>query len=178
MYGPLMANHLAMKAWSNTYRGALGTYLYDTYGWRIFSLNFSEDFANMFKGLRVDSGDDFEQLDLITGKYRSLNIDPRSKQVVFSNGLDTQRAIAIQRYAESRCQPSFGIGTHFTNDFPGLRPMNIVIKLTSVKITESWPFYSDTCKLSEDKGKYSGDPATVALFRELLHLDGSDAGQL
>ncbi len=49
--------------------------------------------------------------------------------------------------------------------------MNIVIKLTSVKITESWPFYSDTCKLSEDRGKYSGDPATVALFRELLHLD-------
>lgn len=177
MYGPLMANHLAMKAWSNTYRGALGTYLYDTYGWRIFSLNFSEDFANMFKGLRVDSGDDFEQLDLITDKYKSLHIDPRSKQVVFSNGLDTQRAIAIQRYAESRCQPSFGIGTHFTNDFPGLRPMNIVIKLTSVKITESWPFYSDTCKLSEDRGKYSGDPATVALFRELLHLDKGDEGQ-
>ena len=59
MYGPQMANHLAMKTWSDTYRGALGTFLYDTYGWRIFSLNFSEDFANMFKGLRVDSGDNY-----------------------------------------------------------------------------------------------------------------------
>lgn len=171
MYGPQMANNLAMNVWRHTFRGALGTFLYDTYGWRIFSLNFSEDYANMFKGLRVDSGDNMEQLDLITEKYRSLNIDPSTKQVVFSNGLDVDEAIAIQRYAEGRCKPSFGIGTHFTNDFPGVHPMNIVIKLVAAKITESWPFFCGTCKLSEDKGKYSGDPSVVARFREALHLD-------
>lgn len=170
MYGPQMANYLAMKTWSSTYRGALGTFLYDTYGWRIFSLNFSEDYANMFKGLRVDSGDNFEQLDLIVEKYKSLNIDPLTKQIVFSNGLDVDKAIEIQRYAERKCLPSFGIGTHFTNDFDGVRPMNIVIKLTAVKITESWPFYCDTCKLSEDHGKYSGDAATVTRFLDILHL--------
>lgn len=170
MYGPLMANNLAMVTWSKTYRGALGTFLYDTYGWRIFSLNFSEDYANMFKGLRVDSGDNYEELDLIVEKYRSLGIDPRSKQVVFSNALDVDRAIEIQRYAKDKCQPSFGIGTHFTNDFPEIKPMNIVIKLVAVKITESWPFYSSTCKLSEDKGKYTGDSATVRRFMETLHL--------
>ena len=170
MYGPLMANYLAMKTWANTYRGALGTFLYDTYGWRIFSLNFSEDYANMFKGLRVDSGDNFGQLDMIVEKYRSLNIDPRGKQIVFSNGLNVDKAIEIQKYAEGQCIPSFGIGTHFTNDFEGVRPMNIVIKLIAVKITESWPFYSDTCKLSEDHGKYTGDKATVARFLETLHL--------
>lgn len=171
MYGPQMANHLAMKVWSNTYRGALGTFLYDTYGWRIFSLNFSEDYANMFKGLRVDSGDNHEQLDLICEKYRSLNIEPRTKQVIFSNGLNTDEAIELQEYAKDKCIPSFGIGTHFTNDFPGIRPMNIVIKLLAVKITESWPFFCDTCKLSEDHGKYSGDIETVKRFREALHLE-------
>lgn len=171
MYGPQMSNHIAMRAWSNTFRGALGTFLYDTYGWEIFSLNFSEDFANMFKGLRVDSGDNFEQLDLIVGKYRSLNIDPASKQVVFSNALNIDKAIAIQRYAAGKCLPSFGIGTHFTNDIAGVRPMNIVIKLSDVKITESWPFYCPTCKLSEDKGKYSGDPEIVKIFMRLLHID-------
>ncbi len=171
MYGPQMANHLAMKVWSNTYRGALGTFLYDTYGWQIFSLNFSEDYANMFKGLRVDSGDNYEQLNLITEKYRSLNIDPRTKQVIFSNGLNVDEAIDIQQYACDKCIPSFGIGTHFTNDFPGVKPMNIVIKLLAVKITESWPFFCDTCKLSEDHGKYSGDVATVKRFREALHLE-------
>lgn len=170
MYGPLMANHIAMSVWARTYRGALGTYLYDTYGWRIFSLNFSEDYANMFKGLRVDSGDNFTELDLIVEKYRSLGIDPATKQVVFSNALNVDRAIEIQRYATGRCIPSFGIGTHFTNDFPGVKPMNIVIKLISVKITESWPFYSPTCKLSEDRGKYTGDEATVRRFMETLQL--------
>ncbi len=171
MYGPLMANHIAMSKWSGTYRGALGTFLYDTYCWRIFSLNFSEDFANMFKGLRVDSGDNFEQLDKITAKYEKLNIDPATKQVVFSNALNVDKAIEIQNYATGRCLPSFGIGTHFTNDFPGVRPMNIVIKLVAVKITESWQFYSNTCKLSEDHGKWSGDEDTVKIFRKLLHLD-------
>ncbi len=171
MYGPLMANYLAMKTWSSTYRGALGTFLYDTYGWRIFSLNFSEDYANMFKGLRVDSGDNFEQLDLIVNKYRSLNIDPRTKQVVFSNGLNVDKAIEIQKKAEGKCLPSYGIGTHFTNDFAEVKPMNIVVKLIEVKITESWPFYSSTCKLSEDHGKYTGDPATVKRFIETLHLE-------
>ena len=170
MYGPQMANHLAMKTWASTYRGALGTFLYDTYGWRIFSLNFSEDFANMFKGLRVDSGDNYWQLDLIVEKYRSLNIDPRSKQIVFSNALDVDKAIRLQEYARGKCMPSFGIGTHFTNDFAGVRPMNIVIKLVAVKITETWPFYCSTCKLSEDEGKYSGDEATVNRFMEILHL--------
>ncbi len=170
MYGPLMANHIAMSVWSRTYRGALGTFLYDTYGWRIFSLNFSEDYANMFKGLRVDSGDNFHELDMIVEKYRSLGIDPATKQVVFSNALNVDRAIEIQRYATGKCIPSFGIGTHFTNDFPGVKPMNIVIKLISVKITESWPFYSPTCKLSEDRGKYTGDEATVRRFMETLQL--------
>lgn len=171
MYGPQMANHIAMKTWASTYRGALGTFLYDTYGWRIFSLNFSEDYANMFKGLRVDSGDNYRELDLITEKYRSLKIDPRTKQIVFSNGLDVDSAIELQKYAQDKCMPSFGIGTHFTNDFDGVSPMNIVIKLIAVKITESWPFYCQTCKLSEEPGKYSGDKATVKRFLETLHLD-------
>ncbi len=170
MYGPQMANHLAMETWAKTYRGALGTFLYDTYGWRIFSLNFSEDYANMFKGLRVDSGDNYQQLDLIVNKYKSLNIDPHSKQVIFSNGLNVDEAINLQHYASGKCLPSFGIGTHFTNDFPGIKPRNIVIKLLAVKITESWPFYCQTCKLSEDHGKYTGDPATVRRFLETLHL--------
>ena len=108
--------------------------------------------------------------DLIVEKYRSLNIDPATKQIVFSNGLNVDEAIRINRYASGKCLPSFGIGTHFTNDFPEIKPMNIVIKLLAVKITESWPFYCDTCKLSEDKGKYTGDNATVRRFMEALHL--------
>lgn len=170
MYGPQMANNIAMNAWRNTFRGALGTYLYDSFGWDIFSMNFSEDFANLFKGLRVDSGDNYEQLQKIVTKYKSLGIDSRSKQVIFSNALDTDRAIEIQQYAKDLCQPSFGIGTHFTNDFEGIKPMNIVIKLVAAKITESWRFYNDTCKLSEDKGKHTGKPEVIQRFMDAIHF--------
>lgn len=169
MYGPQMANHIAMNRWRNTFRGALGTYLYDSFGWDIFSRNFSEDFANQFKGLRVDSGNNFEQLHKIVKKYKSLGIDPRTKQIIFSNALDTDRAIEIQQYAQKLCQPSFGIGTHFTNDFDGVEPMNIVIKLVAAKITESWDFYNDTCKISEDKGKHTGKPEVIKRFMEAIH---------
>jgi len=170
MYGPLMANNLAMNAWRNTFKGALGTFLYDSYGWHIFSLNFSEDYANLFKGLRIDSGDNKEQLALIVDKYKSLGIDPKSKQIIFSNALDTDRAIEINRYARQYCQPSFGIGTHFTNDFDGVKPLNIVIKLVAAKITESWDFYCDTCKISEDKGKHTGKPEVIKRFMETLNI--------
>ena len=170
MYGPQMANNIAMNLWRNTFRGALGTFLYDSFGWKIFSLNFSEDFANLFKGLRVDSGDNYEQLMRIVDKYRSLGIDPKTKQVIFSNALDVDSAIEIQKYAVEYCQPSFGIGTHFTNDFDGVKPMNIVIKLIAAKITESWDFYNDTCKLSEDTGKHTGRPEVVRRFMEALNF--------
>ena len=171
MYGPQMANYMAMKIWAFTYRGSLGTFLYDTFGWRIFSLNFSEDYANMFRGLRVDSGDNREELERIIAKYKSLGIDPATKQVVFSNALNVDEALAIQSFAQGKCKPSYGIGTHFTNDFPGVRPLNIVIKLLAAKITESWPFFNETCKLSENPSKSMGDPAVIRRFREALHLD-------
>ena len=171
MYGPQMANHIAMNSWRHTFRGGLGTYLYDSFGWDIFSVNFSEDFANQFKGLRIDSGDNYEQLMKIVDKYRSLDIDSRTKQVIFSNALDTDSAIAVQQYAKDYCQPSFGIGTHFTNDFDDVKPMNIVIKLIAAKITESWPFYNDTCKLSEDIGKHTGNSEVVQRFMKTLHID-------
>lgn len=170
MYGPQMANNIAMNSWRNTFRGALGTYLYDSFGWNIFNLNFSEDFANLFKGLRIDSGDNREQLMRIVEKYRSFGIDPKSKQVIFSNALDTDAAIEIQKFAKDYCQPSFGIGTHFTNDFEGVKPMNIVIKLVAAKITEAWTFYNDTCKLSEDEGKHVGKPEVVKRFMQALNM--------
>ncbi len=171
MYGPQMANHIAMNSWRNTFRGALGTYIYDSFGWDIFSLNFSEDFANLFKGLRIDSGDNMKQLTRISEKYRSLGLDPRSKQVIFSNALNTSNAIEIQKYAKDLCQPSYGIGTHFTNDFEGVEPMNIVIKLVAAKITESWSFYNDTCKLSEDDSKHTGKPEVIKRFMDILNMN-------
>lgn len=170
MYGPQEANHIAMDMWQKTFIGSLGIFLYDTYGFKAFADNFSEHFARVFAGLRVDSGDNLEQLDKICAKYAEFGIDPASKQVVFSNALDTDRAIALHRAVDGRVLDSYGIGTHLTCDFGslGIQPMNIVIKLVASKITEKRD-WSDTCKMSEDAGKYTGKKETFELFKTLLH---------
>ena len=42
----------------------------------------------MFTGLRVDSGVEEEQTEKIIEKYKQLGINPATKQVIFSNGLN------------------------------------------------------------------------------------------
>lgn len=171
MYGPQEANHIAMDMWQKTYIGSLGIYLYDTFGFSAFADNFSEHFARVFAGLRIDSGNEIEQVQKIQDKYKELGVDYRTKQIIFSNALDTDRALAIHARVKDRCIDSYGIGTHITCDTYGwgFTPMNIVIKLVAVKITEK-RFFSETCKMSEDLGKYTGNPDTVALFKKLLHI--------
>lgn len=172
MYGPQEANHIAMDMWQKTFIGSLGIFLYDTYGFKAFSDNFSEHYARVFAGLRVDSGDNLEQLEKICAKYKEFAIDPTTKQVVFSNALDTDRAIALHKAVNGRVQDSYGIGTHITCDFGhlGIQPMNIVIKLVASKITERRD-WNDTCKMSEDKGKYTGKPETFEMYKKLLHME-------
>jgi len=170
--GPINANKMAMDAWDKAYNGALGIYLYDSYGFDIFKLNITEAYANQFKGLRIDSGDNIEQLNKIVKLYNDYGIDPKTKQVIFSNALDTDTAIEIHNEACKLCKPSFGIGTHFTNDWSGIaddvKPMNVVIKLVAIKESPDWNFYNDTCKLSEDVGKYTGKRDTVDAFMKQL----------
>ena len=170
--GPTNANKLAMEAWDRAYHGALGVYLYDSYGFDIFRLNINEAYANQFKGMRVDSGANFEQLSNIIQMYKEFGINHKHKQVIFSNALDTRRAIQIHEYAKNVCLPSFGIGTALCNDWTGIadaiKPLNIVIKLVAIKESEEWPFYNDTCKLSEDEGKHTGKHDVVMRFMSQL----------
>ena len=150
-------NHSVMEKWASVYNGDLGLYLYDCFGDDVFFNNFSKKNAMLFSGLRVDSGNEEEQIDKIVKKYTDLGINPQTKQVIFSNGLNIKRAIEIQKYAEGKIKPSFGVGTFLTCDLTGISPMNIVVKLTKSRITESREWH-DCVKLSCDKGKTLGNP--------------------
>jgi nicotinate phosphoribosyltransferase len=172
MYGPQEANHIAMDMWQKTFIGSLGIFLYDTYGFNAFADNFSEHFARVFAGLRVDSGNNIEQVDKICTKYRSLGLDPSTKQVVFSNALDEESAIALHKAIRGRVLDSYGIGTALSADGKkwGIKPSNIVIKLLSVKMTEK-RLWNKTCKMSEDYGKVTGDYDIIQAFNYLLHRE-------
>jgi len=166
--GVFECNFNVMRKFSDVYDGDNGIYLYDCFGDKVFFSNLSKRMAMMYKGLRVDSGSEEEQLEKIIAKYQSLGIDPASKQVVFSNGLNIDRAIELHQYTAGRMQDSYGIGTHLTCDITGCKPMNIVIKLTRSRITELREWH-DCVKLSCDKGKTLGNPDKC---RYLLSLIG------
>ena len=119
--------------------------------------------AMMYKGLRVDSGNEEEQTEKIIEKYRQLGIDPATKQVCYSNGLNIDRALEIHRYVNGRVQDSFGMGTFLTCDVTGCEPMNIVLKLTKCRITEKREWH-DCVKLSCDHRKVHPIRNTLSIF--------------
>lgn len=167
--GVFECNFNVMKKFSDVYDGDNGIYLYDCFGDRVFFSNLSKRMAMMYKGLRVDSGDEHEQLEKIIAKYKSLGIDPATKQIVYSNGLNIDKAIELHRFTAGRMQDSYGIGTHLTCDVLGVEPMNIVIKLTKCRITELREWH-DCVKLSCDRGKTLGNPDKCAYLLRLLHM--------
>ncbi|MBQ0119637.1 MAG: nicotinate phosphoribosyltransferase [Bacteroidales bacterium] len=155
--GLFECNFNVMRKFSDVYDGDNGIFLYDCFGDKVFFNNLSKRMAMMYKGLRVDSGKEEEQLEKIIAKYESLGINPATKQVVYSNGLNIDRAIELHKFTAGRMQDSYGIGTHLTCDITDVKPMNIVVKLTKMRITELREWH-DCVKLSCDKGKTLGNP--------------------
>lgn len=165
--GVFECNYNVMKKFSDVYDGDNGVFLYDAFGDKVFFNNLSKRMAMMYKGLRVDSGVEEEQIEKIIAKYSSLGIDPVGKQVIFSNGLDVNRALEIHKYVNGRLQDSYGVGTNITCDILGCSPMNIVVKLTRCRITESREWH-DCVKLSCDKGKTLGNPQKCAYLLSVI----------
>lgn len=124
-------NHYALQDWYDEYRGDNGTALTDTITTDLFLLDFDRSMVNNFSGVRHDSGDPFAWGDKIIAHYEKYGADPMSKQLLFSDSLDFDKAQALQDYFEGRALVSFGIGTFCSNDTCA-KPLNIVIKLQSV----------------------------------------------
>lgn len=166
--GIFECNNQVMSKWSECYDGLNGTYLYDCFGDKVFFNNFQTKYAKLFDGLRVDSGDELEQTKKIVEKYKSLGIMPSTKSVVYSNGLNLEKAIDIHNTVKGEVSDSYGIGTFFTCDVNDCKPSNIVIKLVRGRITENREWH-DCVKLSCDKGKTLGNEAKCQYLLNICH---------
>ena len=93
-----------------------------------FLADFDLYFAKLFDGLRHDSGDPVAWGEKALAHYARLRIDAHTKRLVFSDGLDLPKAIALHRHFAGRTMTGFGIGTSLSNDM-GLQPLNIVMKM-------------------------------------------------
>ena len=153
----------ALEDWVKEYRGDLGIALTDVIGMDAFLSDFDLYFAKLFDGLRHDSGDPVVWGEKALAHYARLRIDAHTKRLVFSDGLDMTRALALYRHFADRTQVGFGIGTHLSNDV-GLRTLNIVMKLTRCN-------GQPVAKLSDSPGKTMCDDQTfLAYLRQVFNV--------
>ncbi|MGF6526253.1 nicotinate phosphoribosyltransferase [Variovorax sp. PvP013] len=116
------------ESWAREYRGDLGIALSDVYGMTAFLRDFDLYFCKLFDGARHDSGDPFQWGERMLAHYVANRVDPRTKTLIFSDGLTVPRTIELYHQFRGRCQLAFGIGTNLTNDL-GCEPLQIVIKM-------------------------------------------------
>ncbi|MGY2498072.1 nicotinate phosphoribosyltransferase, partial [Klebsiella pneumoniae] len=119
----------ALDCWVREYRGLLGIALTDCITMDAFLRDFDFELASRYQGLRHDSGDPVVWGEKAISHYQRLGIEPKDKTLVFSDGLNLDKAVALFRHFRGRINTSFGIGTQLTCDLPGVTPMNIVFKL-------------------------------------------------
>jgi nicotinate phosphoribosyltransferase len=118
----------AFQKWADEYRGDLGIALSDVAGLKAFMRDFDMYFCKLFDGARHDSGDPIAWGEAIIAHYLVNRVDPKTKTLVFSDGLTFPRAIEIAKHFQGRARTAFGIGTNLTNDL-GYTPLQIVLKM-------------------------------------------------
>lgn len=148
----------ALYSWLQEYDSNLGIALTDTFTSDAFFKDFGVVLSNAFAGLRHDSGDPIEFGYKAIEHYKNKGIDPLSKVIVFSDGLDIPEALRIYREFTGMIGVSFGIGTNLTNDV-GFTPLNIVIKAVECN-------GQPIVKLSDNPGKAMGDLDMIEQVRK------------
>ncbi|EDM34703.1 nicotinate phosphoribosyltransferase [Pedobacter sp. BAL39] len=166
-YGFKMANVMGLEHWVAVYRGDLGIALSDTYTTAVFFSQFDKMFSKLFDGVRHDSGDPVAFADQVIAHYEQMGIDPTTKTIIFSDGLNYEKVAVIADYCRDKIGMSFGIGTNLTNDV-GPQAMNIVIKMTAAHPQDG--IWTDVVKLSDEHGKYTGTEKMIALAKTILDI--------
>jgi nicotinate phosphoribosyltransferase len=154
----------AFQKWADEYRGDLGIALSDVAGLKAFMRDFDMYFCKLFDGARHDSGDPIAWGEAIINHYLANRVDPKTKTLVFSDGLTFPRAIELAKHFQGRAKTAFGIGTNLTNDL-GYTPLQIVIKMVRCN-------GQPVAKLSDTPGKTMCDDASyLAYLKQVFEID-------
>lgn len=153
----------ALQAWADFYRGHLGIALTDCISMQAFLNDFDLHFAKLFDGLRHDSGCPYTWGHMAIKHYQEMGIDPRTKTLVFSDGLNLDKALDLYAHFSGTINTSFGIGTNLTCDIPGVKPLNIVMKIIECD-------GQSVAKLSDSPGKtMSRDEVYLAYLKKIFN---------
>ena len=155
-----------LSDWHAEHDGNLRIILPDTYGTQGF-LDRAPDWLAGWTGIRVDSGDPATGAEPAINWWKARGEDPTKKLVIFSDGLDTDKIVELERQFAGRCRVSFGWGTMLTNDFKGLTdgdalaPFSLVCKAISAT-------GSPTVKLSDNPNKAMGPEQEIARYKRVF----------
>ena len=157
--------HYILGKWLDFFDGSVGYLLPDTFTTPLALRHFTTRFAKAFDGVRHDSGDWREFTDRIVAHYRMVNVDPTTKYILYSNGVNPELAMLIHRYAQKlNLRDRYGPGQGLIGNLCGAKPpapfLDLVIKPCSV---DGRP----TGKLSDSPGKASGSRAWLRYARWL-----------
>ena len=144
-HNPAYSNWYSLDAWIKEYGVLNGTALTDAITTDCFLEDFQLTYATLFSGVRHDSGDPYEWGDKMIEHYRNLEIDPRTKTLLFSDSLNFEKADKLKSYFQDRAKVAFGIGTYLSND-TDVPALNIVMKTTACN-------GMDVAKISDTRGK-------------------------
>ena len=152
------------ESWAKEYRGDLGIALSDVYGMSAFLRDFDMYFCKLFDGARHDSGDPFQWGERMIDHYVKNRVDPKTKILIFSDGLTVPRTVELYQQFRGRCQLAFGIGTNLTNDL-GYEPLQIVIKMVRCN-------GQPVAKLSDTPSKnMCDDEKYLAYLRQVFEIE-------
>jgi nicotinate phosphoribosyltransferase len=161
-----------LARWQETYGGHLLISLPDTFGTTQF-LTGAPDWVADWTGLRIDSKEPVAGGEEAITWWSMRGRDPRSKLILFSDGLDTATMIALHRHFRGRVRTGFGWGTLLTNDFRGchprgaddLDPISLICKVTEANGRPA-------VKLSDNDAKPTGPPDEIERYRKVFGRSG------
>ncbi|MGY4397146.1 nicotinate phosphoribosyltransferase [Sphingomonas sp. UYAg733] len=170
--GVAAAPYRVLEDWRAHYDGNLLIALPDAFGTTAFLRN-APDWLADWTGFRPDSTPPIEGGEQIIAWWQAHGRDPRSKLLIFSDGMDTDSIEATYRHFHGRVRMSFGWGTNLTNDFRdcdpdgahGLEPISLVAKVIRANGRPA-------VKLSDNPAKATGDPAEIARYLSIFGEDG------
>ena len=152
--------------WHEEHEGNLRMILPDTYGTEGFLKN-APDWLAGWTGIRIDSGDPATGAETAIRWWKDRGEDPTKKLVIFSDGLDVDMILELQRQFAGRVRVSFGWGTLLTNDFRGLTPDDRLAPFSLVcKAVEANG--RATVKLSDNPNKAMGPKDQIDRYKRVF----------
>jgi len=172
------APYRVLQDWRDLYGGNLLIVLPDAYGTASFLHN-APDWVADWTGFRPDSMPPIEGGEQIIRWWQDKGRDPRSKRLIFSDGMDIDSIEATYRHFHGRVRMSFGWGTNLTNDFrdcapfatSGLDPISLVCKVVEANGRPA-------VKLSDNPEKATGSASEIDRYLRVFGTDGRRAAKV